>query len=63
MAQINGRDIVRLTTAAEIMGCTRRTVYNYITDGTIETAGKHNGSLFVFKDTLPTLKEPRKVRA
>ena len=44
---------VSLTRAAELLGVSRRTIYNRIRDGRLQTIRTLGGSLRVLRDSLP----------
>lgn len=49
---LNGRRIVRIITAAKIMAVSRRTIYNWIERGLIETVRLPSGTQYIYADTL-----------
>ncbi len=56
------RRTVNITTAAKLMGVSRRTVYNWISDNKIESCIGPSGHNRIYIDSLHKSKEPKGVK-
>jgi excisionase family DNA binding protein len=52
MVADSGRSLVSIEEAAEIVGVSRRTIYNWLADRKIEAVRTAGGAIRVYEDTL-----------